>query len=116
MGLAFMTTHSDPENAAAGRLIERRCEDRVPFRQVCTYELCEPVEGNKVAIHQGEVLSRNISSKGMLLGGIVKKCGNRKKAVASSRVTKPGRDHPGTTRRRHRHEGAEHRSWVIVKP
>jgi hypothetical protein len=48
--------------------------------------------------------------------GMIKRCGNRKKAVASSRVTKPGRDHPGTTRRRHRHDGAEHRSWVIVKP
>lgn len=43
--------------------------------------------------------------------GINNRCGNRKKAVATSRVTKPGRVDPGTTRRRHRREEAEHRGW-----
>lgn len=47
--------------------------------------------------------------------GISNRCGNRKRAVATSRVTKPGRDEPGTTRKRHRRERAEDKDGSRVK-
>jgi hypothetical protein len=48
------------------------------------------------------------------MGGMIKKCGNRKKAAATFRVTQPTGLMPGYERR-HRHEGGEHSRWGIVK-
>lgn len=48
-------------------------------------------------------------------GGIVRKCGNRKRAVATFRVTKTTWRTLGHERR-HRHAGAEHRAWYRIKP
>ena len=46
---------------------ERRCEARMGYRQMCSYEVIEAIEGKSVVIEQGEALVLNRSTEGILL-------------------------------------------------
>jgi hypothetical protein len=45
----------------------RRCEARMDYRYMCSYEVLEAIEGNSVVIGQGEAFALNRSMEGMLL-------------------------------------------------
>jgi hypothetical protein len=45
----------------------RRGEPRTDERKICTYELCESIDDEAVAIQQGEVFSLNRSAHGILV-------------------------------------------------
>ena len=45
----------------------RRCEARMDYRHMCSYEVLEAIEGNSVVIGQGEAFALNRSTEGMLL-------------------------------------------------
>ena len=46
---------------------ERRCEARMDYRCLCSYEVREAVEEESVVIEQGKAFSLNRSKEGMLL-------------------------------------------------
>jgi hypothetical protein len=46
---------------------ERRCEARMGYRQMCSYEVIEAIEGKSVVIEQGESFALNRSTEGILL-------------------------------------------------
>jgi hypothetical protein len=45
----------------------RRCEARMDYRRMCSYEVLEAIEGESVVIGQGEAFALNRSTEGMLL-------------------------------------------------
>ena len=45
----------------------RRCEERVEYRHMCSYEVLEAIEEKSVVIGQGEAFALNRSTKGLLL-------------------------------------------------
>jgi hypothetical protein len=45
----------------------RRCEARMDYRCMCSYEVLEAIEGESVVIEQGEAFALNRSTEGMLL-------------------------------------------------
>ena len=45
----------------------RRCEPRMAYQQMCSYEVLEAIEGESVVIAQGEAFTLNRSTKGILL-------------------------------------------------
>jgi hypothetical protein len=45
----------------------RRCESRMDYRQMCSYEVPEAIDGDSVVIGQGEAFALNRSTEGMLL-------------------------------------------------
>jgi hypothetical protein len=45
----------------------RRCEARMDYRRMCSYEVLEAIEGESVVIGQGEAFALNRSKEGMLL-------------------------------------------------
>jgi len=45
----------------------RRCEVRMDYRRMCSYEVLEAIEGESVVIGQGEAFALNRSKEGMLL-------------------------------------------------
>ena len=45
----------------------RRCEARMDYRRMCSYEVLEAIEGGSVVIGQGEAFALNRSTEGMLL-------------------------------------------------
>ena len=46
---------------------ERRCEARMDYRCMCSYEVLEAIEGKSVGIEQGEAFALNRSKEGILL-------------------------------------------------
>ena len=50
-----------------GPFAARRQEARVNESKVCAYSLCESIEGERVALEQGEVYSLNRSEHGILV-------------------------------------------------
>jgi hypothetical protein len=45
----------------------RRCEARMDYRRMCSYEVLEAIEGDSVVIGQGEAFALNQSTEGILL-------------------------------------------------
>ena len=45
----------------------RRCEARMDYRRMCSYEVLEAIEEKSVVIGQGEALALNRSTEGILL-------------------------------------------------
>jgi hypothetical protein len=45
----------------------RRCEVRMEYRSMCTYEVLEVIDKESVVIEQGEAFALNRSAEGMLL-------------------------------------------------
>ena len=45
----------------------RRCEARIEYRGMCSYEVLEAINEESVVIEQGEVFALNRSTEGMLL-------------------------------------------------
>jgi hypothetical protein len=45
----------------------RRCEVRMDYRRMCSYEVLEAIDEKSVVIGQGEALALNRSTEGMLL-------------------------------------------------
>ena len=48
-------------------LPSRRCEERMEYRCICSYEMLEVVNEDSVVIEQGEAIAVNRSTEGMLL-------------------------------------------------
>jgi len=48
-------------------LHSRRCEERMEYRCICSYEMLEVVNEDSVVIEQGEAIAVNRSTEGMLL-------------------------------------------------
>ena len=46
---------------------ERRCEARLEYRRMCSYEVLEAMENEPVVIERGEAFALNQSTEGMLL-------------------------------------------------
>jgi hypothetical protein len=46
---------------------ERRCEARMDYRRMCSYEVLKAIEGMSVVIEQGEAFALNRSTEGILL-------------------------------------------------
>jgi hypothetical protein len=46
---------------------ERRCESRMDYRHLCSYEMIEAMEEEFVVIEQGKAITLNRSTEGMLL-------------------------------------------------
>jgi hypothetical protein len=45
----------------------RRCEARMDYRRMCSYEVLEAIEGESIIIEQGEAFALNRSTEGILL-------------------------------------------------
>lgn len=45
----------------------RRCEERMEYRCICSYEMLEGINEDSVVIEQGEAIAVNRSTEGMLL-------------------------------------------------
>jgi hypothetical protein len=45
----------------------RRCEARIEYRSMCSYEVLEAIDEESVVIEQGEAFALNRSTEGMLL-------------------------------------------------
>jgi hypothetical protein len=45
----------------------RRCEARIEYRSMCSYEVLEAIDDESVVIEQGEAVALNRSTEGMLL-------------------------------------------------
>ena len=45
----------------------RRCEERMEYRCICSYEMLEAINEDSVVIEQGEAIAANRSTEGMLL-------------------------------------------------
>jgi hypothetical protein len=45
----------------------RRCEARMDYRRMCSYEVLEAIEGESIVIGHGEAFALNRSAEGMLL-------------------------------------------------
>ena len=45
----------------------RRCEERMEYRCICSYEMLEVINEDSVVIEQGEAIAVNRSTEGMLL-------------------------------------------------
>jgi hypothetical protein len=56
-----------PDGLVRAPALTRRREERVAEQRVCTYELCESIGEEGVAIQQGEAYSLNRSPHGILL-------------------------------------------------
>ena len=46
---------------------ERRCDARMDYRHLCSYELLEAIDEESVVIEQGEAVALNLSAEGILL-------------------------------------------------
>ena len=57
----------DISHDSQGGLSDRRREVRVGGSNICTYTLCESIEGERIMIEQGEVYSLNRSACGILV-------------------------------------------------
>lgn len=44
-----------------------RCEPRMDYRQMCSHEVTEAIDGDSIVIGQGETFALNRSTEGMLL-------------------------------------------------
>ena len=45
----------------------RRCEARMDYRRMCSYEVLEAIEGESITLGQGEAFALNRSTEGILL-------------------------------------------------
>jgi len=62
-----MDLEKDSDRPLAPIHQQRRRADRVKIMESCPYEMSEAIGGGTIVMHQGEALSINISSGGMLL-------------------------------------------------
>ncbi|HSS30493.1 MAG TPA: hypothetical protein VLL06_05700 [Nitrospiraceae bacterium] len=47
--------------------LSRRCEERMEYRGICSYEMLEVINEDSLIIEQGEAIAVNRSTEGMLL-------------------------------------------------
>ena len=67
--ISFLTAQPAPLQVRPVSLVPQDCRraERADFIEYCPYEISEPLGYDAIAIHEGEALSVNISSGGMLL-------------------------------------------------